>query len=106
MKTVDWDDYENWFGCGHDDADDVDGDDEVIPIYLHSGKIQIPNRYQLAEAGQIIFDRTVAASGATLMSPLMELGRCPSKSSIMQTVSSEGGTRTDKGVETTSPIHF
>ena len=53
MKTVDYDDEENWFRC-HDDDDE----DEVTPVYLHSGKLQIQNRDQLAdkmaEARQLI----------------------------------------------------
>ena len=46
MKTVDYDDEENWFRC-HEDDDDDDDDDET-PVYLHSGKLQIKNREQLA----------------------------------------------------------
>ena len=59
MKTVDYDDEENWFRC-HDDDDD-DDEDEVTPVYLHSGKLQIQNRDQLSdkieEARQIILER-------------------------------------------------
>ena len=60
MKTVDYDDNENWFRC-HDDDDDDDEEDEP-PIYLHSGKLQIKNREQLpakmAEARQRIIERS------------------------------------------------
>ena len=56
MKTVDYEDDENWFGCGHDQ----DNDDEK-PVYLPSGKLPIPNREQLAakiqEAHHIILER-------------------------------------------------
>ena len=59
MKTVDYDDGENWFRC-QDDEDD-DDDDEETPVYLHSGKLQIQNRHQLpdkrAEARQLILER-------------------------------------------------
>ena len=59
MKTVDYDDDENWFRCPDDDADD---DEEYeTPVYLHSGKLQIKNREQLAtnmaEARQRITER-------------------------------------------------
>ena len=57
MKTIDYDDEENWFRC-HDDDDD---DDDETPVYLHSGKLQIKNRDQLAdkmaEARQLILER-------------------------------------------------
>ena len=59
MKTVDYDEEEKWFRCPDDD-DDHDDDDET-PVYLHSGKLQILNRNQLAarmaEARQIILER-------------------------------------------------
>ena len=40
MKTVDYDDEDNWFSW-HDDADH---DDDEIQVNLHSGKLQIQNR--------------------------------------------------------------
>ena len=56
MKIVDDDYEENWFRC-HDDDDD---DDDETPVYLHSGKVQIQNRDQLAgkmaEARQLILE--------------------------------------------------
>ena len=58
MKIVDYDDEENWFRCHDDDDDD---DDDETPVYLHSGKLQIQNREQLAdkmtEARQLILER-------------------------------------------------
>ena len=42
-RDVDEDD-EHWFDLHHDEDDDDDGS----PVYLHSGKLQIPNRDQLA----------------------------------------------------------
>ena len=56
-KDVDEDDEEHWFDLQHDEDDD----DEVSPVYLHTGKLQIPNRDYLAakmtEARQIILER-------------------------------------------------
>ena len=60
MKTVEYDDEENWFRC-HDDYDDDDEEEYETPVSLHSGKIQIKNREQLAakmaEARQSITER-------------------------------------------------
>ena len=55
VKDVDEDDEEQWFDLHDDD------DDEVRPVYLHSGKLQIPNTdflaAKMAEARQIILER-------------------------------------------------
>ena len=48
MKTVDYDNEENWFRCHDDDDDDADDEQYETPEYLHSGKLQIKNRLQLA----------------------------------------------------------
>ena len=46
MKIVDYDKEENLFRC-HDD-DDEKKEEYDTPVYLHSGKLQIKNREQLA----------------------------------------------------------
>ena len=62
MRDVDYDDDENLIPC-HDDEDDDDDEDEEDdrPVYLHSGRIQIPSREQLAakmaQARHIILER-------------------------------------------------
>ena len=61
MTTVDNDEEENWFRCHDDDDDDDEDEDDATPVYLHSGKLQIQNRDQLAnkmdESRQIILER-------------------------------------------------
>ena len=37
MKTVDYDDEENWFRCQEDDDDDED--DYETPVNLHTGNL-------------------------------------------------------------------
>ena len=60
MTPVDYDD-EN--GCGSGNAEDFEDDEEEEdrPVFLHSGKFEIPNRDHLAariaEARQIILER-------------------------------------------------
>ena len=49
MKTVEYDDEENWFMCEHDEDDDNEDEYDETPVYLHSGKLSIPNRERLAE---------------------------------------------------------
>ena len=60
MMPVDYDQEENWFRFNYDDDYD-DVEDEETPLYLHSGKLQIQNRDQLAdkmaEARQLILER-------------------------------------------------
>ena len=46
MKTVDYDEEENWFRCQEDDANDED--DNETPVYLHPRKNQIKNQEQVA----------------------------------------------------------
>ena len=56
LMTVDYDEEVNWFRC-HDEDDE----EYETPVYLHSGKLQIKNREQLAakiaEARQRIIER-------------------------------------------------
>ena len=49
ITTVDNDEEENWFRCHDDDDDDDEDEDDATPVYLHSGKLQIKNREQLAD---------------------------------------------------------
>ena len=60
MKTVDYDNDENWFRC-HEDDDEQEEEYEP-PVYLYSGNLQIKNREQLAakltEARQRIVERS------------------------------------------------
>ena len=62
MKTVDYDDEENWFRCHDDDDDD---EEYETPLYLHSGKLQINNREQvaakMAEARQRLTERNIGS---------------------------------------------
>ena len=44
METVEYDEEENWFRCHDDDLDE----EYETPVYIHSGKLQIKNREQLA----------------------------------------------------------
>ena len=108
-KTVVFENEDNWFVYGHEE-DDEDDEGEDRPVYLHSGKLQIPNRDHLTAwmAGP---DRqsligTGAASVASPLSSLIQMGMCASISSIMETVSSEGGPRTMKagGVDITRQL--
>ena len=56
-RDVDEDDEEDWLGL-HDDEDD---EQDAMSVYLHSGKLQVRNRGQLAgkmeEAKQLILQR-------------------------------------------------
>ena len=41
MKPIHYDDEESRFGCGEEEDDNEDDQDN--PVYMHSGKVQIPN---------------------------------------------------------------
>ena len=60
MKTVDYDDEENWVRS-HDDEDDDDDEEYETPVDLHSGKFQIkigkPPAAKLLGARQRITER-------------------------------------------------
>ena len=95
MKSIDYDDQENWFRC-HDDDDDDDDEEYETPVYMHWWKLQIKYREQLGAKMSVARQR-ISESGniQEKSNHVFRLEKCASTCSI-RTNSCQQESRTDK----------